>query len=132
MTVISEPDARAIEAVVQLYVDGASNGIVEKLREAFHEQAWTFGSIGGRRYDLPADELISMVARHPLDSDGSYAARITSIEQTGDAAVVRVEERGRWGGLSFVDYFSLANVDGTWRIVGLTFAQTGGELAQRR
>jgi Putative lumazine-binding len=41
---------------------------------------------------------------------------------------VTLEEDGCWGNLSFVDYFTLAKIDGTWKIVNKTFAHTGGEM----
>ena len=118
----------AIEEVVQLYIDGASKGEPDKLRQGFHEEAWVFGSVGGQRYDAPIAQVIEMTASQPLDSDGSYTARITSIEQVNDAATARVEEDGCWGGLSFVDFFALAKIDGTWKIVNKTFAHTGGKM----
>ena len=41
------------------------------------------------------------------------------------------ERDGRGGGLlgnvSFVDFFSLCRVDGTWKIVNKTFVHVGGE-----
>ena len=117
----------AIESTVQLYIDGSSTGDVEKLREAFHEAAWMYGSLGGQRYDVPVAELFAMVAATPLGSD-SYSARITSVDQVGDAAVVRLEEDGCWGTVSFVDWFALAKIDGTWKIVNKLFAHTGGEM----
>ena len=117
----------AIESTVQLYIDGSSTGDVEKLREAFHEAAWMYGSLGGQRYDVPVAELFAMVTATPLGSD-SYSARITSVDQVGDAAVVRLEEDGCWGTVSFVDWFALAKIDGTWKIVNKLFAHTGGEM----
>jgi putative lumazine-binding protein len=39
----------AIEAVVQLYIDGASKGDAAKLKEAFQEKGWMFGSVEGHR-----------------------------------------------------------------------------------
>jgi Putative lumazine-binding len=72
--------------------------------------------------------MIEIVKGQPLDSDGGYSARITSVEQVGDAATARLEEEGCWGNLSFVDYFALAKIDGTWKIVNKTFAHTGGEM----
>jgi len=38
-----------------------------------------------------------------------------------------VVEEGYWGTVSFVDYLSLAKIDGTWKIVNKLFAHTGGE-----
>jgi hypothetical protein len=118
----------AIESALQLYIDGASKGDAAKLTQAFHDEAWMFGSVGGQRFDMPIAQMIEIVMVQPLDSDGGYSARITSVEQVGDAATARLEEEGCWGNVSFVDYFALAKIDGTWKIVNKTFAHTGGEM----
>ena len=49
------------------------------------------------------------------------------MHQTDDAAVATVAEEGYWGTVSFVDYLSLARIDGIWKIVSKLFAHTGGE-----
>src|SRR5436190_4609254 len=126
MTTASE--VAAIEAVVQLYIDGASKGEPEKLKEAFHDEAWMFGSVSGQRFDMPIAKMIELTATQPLDSDGGFSARITALEQVGDAATARLEEDGCWGNLSFVDFFALTKIDGAWKIVNKTFAHTGGEM----
>ena len=126
-TTVEAPERTAIEAAVQLYIDGASTGDTNKLKQAFNEGAWMYGSLGGERVDVPITEMFAMVAEHPLGSD-AYDARITSVEQIGDVAVVRLEEDGCWGTVSFVDWFALAKIDGTWKIVNKTFAHTGGEM----
>ena len=127
-TDVQTKEREAIETAVQQYIDGASKGDPAKLDQAFHAQAAMFGSVGGQRYDMTIPQLAEMVAGQPLDSDGSFRARITSLEQEGDIARVRLEEDGCWGALSFVDYFTLAKVDGVWKIVNKTFTHTGGEL----
>jgi hypothetical protein len=116
-----------ITRTVDLYVEGMRNGDGAKLREAFHAQAWMFGSLGGTRYDEAIGELITMVDGHSVDVDGSYQARVVSIQQAGDAAFAVVEEDGCWGTVSFTDFFTLAQIDGRWVIVNKTFAHTGGE-----
>jgi hypothetical protein len=118
----------AIETVVQLYIDGASKGEAEKLKTAFHPKALMFGSVSGQRFDAPITTMIQEVTVNPLDSDGGYSGRIVAVEQTGDAAIATVEESGCWGNLSFVDYFALAKIDGSWKIVNKVFAHTGGEM----
>ena len=118
----------AIEAAVQLYIDGSSRGDVEKLKEAFQDGAWMWGSLGGQRVDVPIGQMFEMVAANPLGSGAAYSARITSVDQVGDAAVVRLEEDGCWGTVSFVDWFALAKVDGDWKIINKLFAHTGGEM----
>ena len=115
-----------IEQAVQLYIDGARDGDAAKLRDAFDERAWMFGSLGGNRFDVPIAEMIAMSDGHPADVDGSYEARIVSVDQVGDAAIVRLDEDGFWGSVSFTDFFTLARIDGDWKIVNKTFAHTGG------
>jgi hypothetical protein len=112
---------------VQLYADGAAKGDAAKLEQAFNEGAWMFGSIGDQRLDMPISEMIRLIVDKPGDVDGSFRATVRSVEEQGDAAVVVLEEEGFWGTLSFVDFFSLARIDGNWKIVNKTFAHTGGE-----
>ena len=135
MTSAVDPDARtestvedydAISQVVQLCIDGETTGDVEKLREAFHEDARMFGSLDGERFDVPIAVLSEMVASAPTDT-GHHRSRILSIHQTGDAALATVAEEGCWGTVSFLNYLSLARIDGRWKVVNKLFAHTGGE-----
>ena len=119
-------DYDAICRVVQLMSEGEAKGDVAKLREAFHADARMFGSLAGERYDVPIAELFSLAESSPADT-GSYRSRVLSVQQTGDAAVGVVAEEGYWGTLSFIDYFLLARIEGTWKIVCKLFAHTGGE-----
>jgi Putative lumazine-binding len=118
----------AIETTVGLYIDGASKGDAAKLKQAFHEKGWMFGNVAGDRFDAPFTTMIQELTANPLDSDGGYRGRIVGVEQTGDGAVVTVEESGCWGNLSFIDYFTLAKIDGVWKIVNKVFVHTGGEM----
>jgi hypothetical protein len=127
MAVTRSEQAAEITHTVDLYVEGMRNGDGGKLREAFHPQAWMFGSLAGTRYDEPIDELIAMVDGHSVDVDGSFQARLVSVEQVGDAGFAMLEEQGCWGTVSFTDFFTLAQIDGVWTIVNKTFAHTGGE-----
>ena len=120
-------DTGAISNAVQLYIDGARDGDATKLRATFDENARMYGNLGGKRFDMPIAEYIAMADGAPADVDGSYKARITSIEQVGDAAIAVVEEEGFWGTVSFTDFFTLARIGDAWKIVNKTFAHTGGE-----
>jgi hypothetical protein len=124
-TVIDDYDA--IRRTIQLCLDGEASGDVEKLRDAFHIDARMFGSLAGERYDVPISELFTLAASAPADT-GRYRARILAVQQTGDAAFATVVEEGYWGTVSFVDYLSLAKIDGTWSIVTKLFAHTGGKV----
>ena len=127
-TTYSADERDAIEDAVRLYIDGVSKGDANKLKTGFHSEAWMFGSVGGQRYDIPISQLIEMVTSQPFGSGGSYTARITSVQQVGDAATAIIEEDGIWGSLSCVDFCALAKIDGSWKIVNKTFAHTRGEM----
>ena len=116
-----------ITRAVDLYVEGCREGDADKLREAFHPDARMWGSMLGQRYDVPIGDMIAMVDGKPVDVDGSYQARVTSVEQTDDVASVVLAEEGFWGTVSFVDHFDLVRIEGTWRIVNKTFVHVGGE-----
>ena len=119
-------DYDAIRRVLQLCTDGEAKGDVAKLQEAFHADARMFGSLAGTRYDVPIAELFALAESAPADT-GNYRSRVLSVQQAGDAAVAVVAEEGYWGTVSFVDYFSLARIDGAWKIVCKLFDHTGGE-----
>ncbi|MFY9578083.1 MAG: nuclear transport factor 2 family protein [Gaiellaceae bacterium] len=121
-------DNRTVAGTVQLYIDGVAKGDTTKLEQAFHQDARMYGSVDGQRFDIPISDMISMAASQPADVDGSYRATIRTVEEEKDAAIAILEEDGFWGALSFVDFFALANIDGSWKIVNKTFAHTGGSM----
>ncbi len=51
-----------------------------------------------------------------------------SVQATKDSGSAVSVEDGCWGRVSFVDYMSLAKVEGVWKIVAKTFAHTGGQM----
>jgi hypothetical protein len=104
-----------VVGAVQLYIEGVAKGDTAKLERAFHPGACMYGSVSGRRFDIPISEMIAMSASQPADTDGSYRASIRSVEEEGDAAIAILDEEGFWGALSFVDFFSLAKIDDEWR-----------------
>ena len=122
---INEHDA--ISRILQLYMDGSAKGDANQLKEAFHPDARMFGSLDGERVDVPIQTLIKMTAQGPADTAGRYRGRIISVMQVADAAMAAVAQDGFWGTVSFVDFLSLAKIDGRWVIVNKTFAHTGGK-----
>jgi|1185.fasta_scaffold227754_2 hypothetical protein len=120
-------DHDAIRAVVQLCLDGEAQGDVGKLRQAFHPDARMFGDLAGTRYDVPIQTLFDLAAEGPADDgSGGYRSRILTVDRLGDVATATAAEEGYWGAVSFVDFFTLCRIDGTWKIVNKTFAHTGG------
>ncbi len=122
-------DHDEIIKVLQLYIDGASKGDATRLRQAFHPDARMFGQLAGSRVDIPIPEFVDMAVGQPADT-GAYRGRVLSVMQTGDAAAAVVAEEGCWGSVSFTDFFTLARIDSTWKIVSKTFAHTGGQMPE--
>jgi hypothetical protein len=117
-------DLADVRAVVQLYIDGA-NGDTAKLKEAFHPDAHMMGHIGPMDTYVPIGDFIAMVDEHPGMAGPHYQATIRSIDLSGDAGVAVLVETD-YLGCDFVDYFSVARIDGRWMITNKTYAHTGG------
>jgi Putative lumazine-binding len=62
----TETERGAITRAIEAYIDGARTGDADKLKEAFDERAWMFGSLGGQRVDIPITEMIEMVKAQPM------------------------------------------------------------------
>jgi len=120
-------DYDAIERAVLLYVDGATKNDLSLVKQAFDERARLFGGMmDGTRYDIDMPTFFDDMAKEPLNSKGTYRARVISVQQFGPSAAVVLAEDGCWGGVSFVDILSLHKIDGQWKIVNKTFTHTGG------
>jgi len=118
-------DLADVRAVIQLYIDG-SNGDVAKLKQAFHPDARMMGHIGAMDTYIPITEFFKMVAERPGMAGPNYQAFVRSIDLAGDAGVAVLVETD-YMGCDFVDYFSVARIDGRWMITNKTYAHTGGK-----
>lgn len=121
-------DFDEISQVMKTLLEGEAAGDVAKLKSAFHPDARMFGQAEGQRYDLPISDYFDFAATAPGNSEGNYRARVLSIQQTGDAAIVVAVEENCWGSVSFIDYFSLSRIAGEWKVVNKIFAHTGGKM----
>jgi hypothetical protein len=113
-------DYDEIVRVVQLYVDGVNDSDVDKLREAFHEDAWIFytDAGGALHKDLLTNCFEDWTA--PLFPKG-VVGRVISVSQAGDAACVLLGfDRPEDLSDSYVDIHSLLRVDGVWKIMNKT------------
>jgi Putative lumazine-binding len=122
-------DLDDVRDVIQLYIDGA-NGDVDKLKRAFHPDAHMMGHVGPMDTYVPIARFFDMVAAQPGAAGPNYKATIRSIDITGDAGVAVLVETD-FNGCDFVDYFSVARIDGRWMITNKTYAHTGGEPPKR-
>ena len=118
-------DLDKVRSVIQLYIDGA-NGDAAKLRQAFHPDARMMGHIGPMDTYVPITDFIAMVEAQPGMAGPNYQATIRTLDVVGDAGVAVLVETD-YIGCDFVDYFSVARIDGRWQITNKTYAHTGGE-----
>lgn len=117
-------DYEDVRALIQLYIDG-SNGDVDKLKEAFHPDAHMMGHLRALETYWPIDQFFAMVEAQPGMAGPNYRAYVRTIDQAGDAGVAVLVETD-YLGCDFVDYFSVARIDGRWWITNKTYAHTGG------
>ena len=117
-------DLEEVRSVIQLYIDGA-NGDVAKLERAFHPDARMMGHVGAMDTYVPIGEFFKMVKARPGMAGKNYKAVVRSIDLAGDAGVAVLVETD-YMGCDFVDYFSVARIDGRWMITNKTYAHTGG------
>jgi hypothetical protein len=107
------PDLDEIVRVVQLYVEGFQGGM-EKLREAFHEDAWILAldAEGGFSKDLISDRFERWAASHR-----QVRGRVIQVTQAGEVASVLLGfDNTENLADSWVDVLALIKLDGTWKI----------------
>jgi len=118
-------DLEEVRRLIQLYIDG-SNGDVAKLKEAFHPEARMMGQIeplGFKSY-FPIQKFFEMVEAKPGMAGPNYKYYVRNIDLSNDAGVAVLVETD-YLGCDFVDYFSVAKIDGRWWITNKTYTCTG-------
>ncbi|TCL72058.1 nuclear transport factor 2 family protein [Rhizobium sp. BK251] len=109
-------EAKEIEAVVHLYVEGMTFANEAAMRKAFHPRAAIVGNYDGALEWLSRDEFIKAVAEEGGAEPGTQPYMdIQIIDIAGDAANVKVVDE--FAGARFTDYLSLLKVDGRWAII---------------
>jgi hypothetical protein len=83
------------------------------------------GHIGPLDTYWPITDFISFVAGQPGLAGPDYQAVVRTIDLAGDAGVAVLVETD-YMGCDFVDYFTVARIDGRWQITNKTYAHTGG------
>ncbi len=107
------PDHDEIVRVVQCYVDGFQ-GHLNKLQEAFHEDAWILAldAEGGFSKDLISDRFERWAASHR-----QVRGRVIQVTQAGEVASVLLGfDNTENLADSWVDVLALIKLDGVWKI----------------
>ena len=108
MSIASTEEYAAVVATLQKYLDG-TNGDVELLKEAFHEDA----IINGR----PIQALYDDVERRGQTNSTNRIDYLDIVNRVASARTV-IED---WHGYNFVEYQHLVKGPDGWRITSKTF-----------
>ena len=112
---MSQTDERLINAAVERYVLAMSAADEQGLRAAFHPSASVIGNYQSAIEWLSVDAYVGEVLGAGLPPNHSPSWKISSIDVTDDAAIVKVEDE--FGSMKFTDYLSLLKIAGEWKIV---------------
>jgi hypothetical protein len=116
-------DRQAIQATVQLYLDGLYEGDAEKLAASFHPTSALTYEADGKITILPRDEWLAAVRARPSpQSQGlSRQDEILTIDQSSPTAAF-VKLKCAIPPRFFTDYLSLLKVEGRWQVAQKVFA----------
>jgi hypothetical protein len=115
-------DRKAIEAVVQTYLDGLYEGDADKLAAAFHPTSALTQFWEGALKIVPRDAWLEAVRNRPSPKAQGLARadEILSIEQHGKEMAV-VTLRCAIPPRFFTDALSLLKIDGRWQVAQKVF-----------
>jgi Putative lumazine-binding len=117
-TPINLSEYEAIASTVQYYINGAKSGRGDDMKPAFHTESTKFGYVGPDLFAGPIQDLFDWNDQNKPATELQF--RITSIDQIGTVATVRLE-LDHWTGHRFTDLFTLLKVDGEWKIMNKVF-----------
>jgi len=118
-----EQDRKAIEAVVQTYLDGLYEGDADKLAQAFHPTSALTQWFEGELKIMPRDTWLDAVRNRPSPKALGLARadEILSIDIAAPGmAVVRL--RCAIPPRFFTDVLSLLKIEGRWQVAQKVFA----------
>jgi len=115
-------DRKAIEAVVQTYLDGLHEGDADKLAQAFHPTSALTQSLDGELKITPRDVWLDAVRNRPSPKAQGLARadEILSIVQHGPEMAV-VTLRCAIPPRFFTDALSLLKIEGRWQVAQKVF-----------
>jgi len=109
----------AVRAAIEHYFRGHATGNGEHFRKVFHPDSKLFWIKDGKLTQLTSEEYISRASGKPPADEAERKRSITSIDITGNAAVVKVLLD--YPSARLTDYMSMLKIDGEWKIVNKTF-----------
>jgi hypothetical protein len=114
-------DLDKILEAVENYFQGMYHSDTERLKKAFHPEAYLMGYFQGKLARIPLEGWLGMIAKTPAPASGGevYDMKIVSTDVKENVASVKVEDLYR--GLRFTDYLTLIKFGDEWKIVHKAF-----------
>lgn len=113
-------DYDEIVRAMQLYLDAYNENNFEKLKEAFHEDAWIFFfDAGGTLHKgVMRDRFEERVRTGGLRQFlGDVVGRIVCVTQAGNVAAVQLNfDSARDKSNCWIDFHNLLRINGAWKI----------------
>ena len=113
----ADPGSAAIAELMQRYFDATYEGDIPALREIFHPENHLAGMRGDEERFSSLEQFLERVERRP--NQDAFNFEVLSVDRSGRTGVAKIAYR--YHGVDFVDYMSVLELDGTWRIVAKVF-----------
>ena len=112
------PTERMRHCLVE-YARGATEGDSAPMRRVMHEDAQIFGYLDGELFAGPMKLLYDYVDEH--DGAPSIRWQATLVDESNGVGTARVVIED-WHGHNFVDYFTMFEIEGKWKIMNKVFS----------
>jgi hypothetical protein len=113
-------DYKAIEAVVEKYIEGGRKADSSIMKPVFHENAQMSGHGEDGPFSGPVQTLYDYVDNG--DQAPNLEMRIANITISDEIAASVVLHADHWLGLNFTDHFHLLKINGEWKIISKIFS----------
>lgn len=108
------------------YVEGLRIGSVDKVAEAFHNDAVMYGFISPPKPEMlagPIGNLYTFIKKEGSAPNIKTRTDVLAITQT--TAVVRVDMENDASGADYTDFLTLIKIDGRWQVIAKVFHKYG-------
>ncbi len=115
----SDPEMEAVLAAAQFYLDGHATGDPTIMSQAFHESARLQFLRNGEYSERSVQAYLGGMGGSPADNEGQRSRRVSSVDITGNSAVVKIELD--YPGAFITDYMQMLKFGDEWKIVNKIF-----------
>jgi hypothetical protein len=115
-------DLEAIRETVLNYMEGMIFADVMRMKMSLHPTCLIVGHMNGVFTMETVDQFVEAVLQAGgLAAGSDYVGNIVTIDQDGEAAMVKVTNR--FSGVDYTDYLTLLKIDDHWLIMHKTYRE---------